>query len=80
MTAVLAQKGQIVIPKAIRDQMNLEAGDDFEVCLLDGEIVLRPLPKARNQGLANILLNPPGKLEIPERDREDLPEPLNFGE
>ncbi|MGY8690778.1 MAG: AbrB/MazE/SpoVT family DNA-binding domain-containing protein, partial [Verrucomicrobiales bacterium] len=41
MTAVLAQKGQIVIPKAIRDQMNLEAGDDFEVYLLDGEIVLR---------------------------------------
>ena len=80
MTAVLAQTGQIVIPKAIRDQMNLEAGDDFEVYLLDGEIVLRPLPKARNQGLANILLNPPGKLEIPERDREDLPEPLNFGE
>jgi AbrB family looped-hinge helix DNA binding protein len=80
MTAVLAQKGQIVIPKAIRDQVNLEAGDDFEVYLLDGEIVLRPLPKARNQGLANILLNPPGTLEIPERDREDFPEPLNFGE
>ncbi len=79
MTAVLAQKGQIVIPKAIRDEMNLEAGDDFEVYLLDGEIVLRPLPKARNQGLANVLLNPPGKLEIPERDQQDLPEPLNFG-
>ena len=60
MTAVLAQKGQIVIPKEIRDQMKLEAGDDFEVYLLDGEIILRPLAKARNQGLANILLNPPG--------------------
>lgn len=80
MTAVLTQKGQIVIPKAIRDQMKLEAGDDFEVYLLDGEIILRPLAKARNQGLANILLNPPGTLEIPERDEEDLPEPLNFGE
>ncbi len=80
MTAVLAQKGQIVIPKAIRDQMNLEAGDDFEVYLLDGEIVLRPLPKRRNQGLASLLLNPPGKLEIPERDQEVIPEPLNFGE
>lgn len=80
MTTVLAQKGQIVIPKSIRDQMNLEAGDDFEVYLLDGEIVLRPLRKTRNQGLANVLLNPPGKLEIPERDQEGLPDPLNFGE
>ena len=80
MTAVLAQKGQIVIPKTIRDQLKLEAGDDFEVYLLDGEIVLRPLRRQRNQGLANLLLNPPGKLEIPERDQEDIPEPLNFGE
>ena len=80
MTSALSQKGQIVIPKAIRDQLNLEAGDDFEVYLLDDEIVLRPLPKRRNQGLAAVLLNPPGTLEIPERDQEDLPEPLNFGE
>ncbi len=80
MTAVLAQKGQIVIPKSIRDQMNLEAGDDFEVYLLDGEIVLRPLPKRRNEGLAAVLLNPPGKLEIPDRDQETIPDPLNFGE
>lgn len=35
MTAVLAQKGQFVIPKATRDQMRLEVGDDFEVYLLD---------------------------------------------
>ncbi len=71
MTAVLAQNGQIVIPEAIRDQMNLEAGDRFEVDLLDVEIVLRPLPKARNQGLADILLNPPGKLEISEREEHE---------
>jgi|TARA_B110000879_G_scaffold167653_1_gene216798 AbrB family looped-hinge helix DNA binding protein len=52
MTAVLAQKGQIVIPKAIRDQMKLEAGDDFEFYLLDGEIVLYPLAKARKISLS----------------------------
>lgn len=80
MTAVLAQKGQIVIPKAIRDQMNLEAGDDFEVYLLDGEIILRPLPKRRNEGLAARLLNPPGELDIPGRDRAGLPEPLDFAQ
>lgn len=70
MTCRLALKWQIVIPKAIRDEMNLEAGDDFEVCLTDGEIVLHPLPKRLNQALADLLLNPPGKLEIPEREGE----------
>ena len=80
MTAVLAQKGQIVIPKAIRDQMNLEAGDDFEVYLRDGEIVLRPLPKRKNQGLAALLLNPHGELEIPEREKEGTLRPVQFDE
>lgn len=77
MTTVLAQKGQIVIPKAIRDEMNLEAGDDFEVYLSDGEIILHPQPKYRNQGLTELLLNPPGKLELPERETH-LPSSLDF--
>ncbi len=77
MTTVLAQKGQIVIPKAIRDEMKLEAGDDFEVYLNDGEIIFHPLPRRRNQGLAELLLNPPGKLDIPERDAY-LPDPIDL--
>jgi AbrB family looped-hinge helix DNA binding protein len=77
MTTILAHKGQIVIPKAIRDELNLEVGDDFEVYHADGEIVLHPLTKHPNRGLADLLLNPPGKLEIPERDGE-LPEPMDF--
>ncbi|MFT5465310.1 MAG: hypothetical protein ACI8UO_000398 [Verrucomicrobiales bacterium] len=57
--------------------MNLESGDDFEVYLQDGEIVFCPLSKQRNNGLAAVLLNPPGPLDIPERNGE-LPEPLDF--
>ena len=79
MTTVLAKKGQIVIPKVIRDELGLEAGDDFDIYLQDGEIVLRPLAKRRNQGLAGILLNPPGKLVLAERDH-DLQAPLDFAE
>lgn len=73
MTTVLARKGQVVIPKHIRDELELESGDDFEVYVLDGEIVLRPLQKKRNEGLCEILLNPPGTLDLPEREREPAP-------
>ncbi len=79
MTSVLAQKGQIVIPKSIRDELQLSPGDDFEVYLHDGEIVLRPLAKRRNQGLAALLLNPPGKLDLVERENGEPREALDFG-
>lgn len=78
MTSVLAQKGQIVIPKAIRDELGLEAGDDFEVWVEGEEIVLRPLGRKANRGLAQLLRNAPGPLDIPARLREDPPAPLEL--
>ena len=67
MTTGLAQKGQIVIPISILDELNLEPGDDFEIYVQDGEIICGPLSKSRKEGLMNVLLNPPGHLVIPER-------------
>ncbi len=41
MTGRIGAKGQVVIPKAIRDQANLHPGDEVDVALRDGgEIVL----------------------------------------
>lgn len=31
MTTILSQKDQIVLPSAVREQMRLEPGQDFEV-------------------------------------------------
>jgi AbrB family looped-hinge helix DNA binding protein len=68
MTTSLAAKGQVVIPKAIRDALGLSPGDDFEVWAEEnGEIVFRPIRKAANRGLADHLGLAPGDLEIPER-------------
>ena len=71
MTTALAAKGQVVIPKAIRDSLGLSPGDDFEVWAEDdGEIIFRPLRKSANQGLADHLSLAPGELEIPERSKK----------
>lgn len=43
-TVTLSSKGQLVIPKAVRDDAHVVAGSQFEVRYLDGEIRLRPLP------------------------------------
>ena len=42
-TVTLSSKGQLVIPKAVRDDARVVAGSQFEVRYLDGEIRLRPL-------------------------------------
>lgn len=40
MTVKVGEKGQVVIPKAIRDVVGLEPGDEVDFELRDGEVVL----------------------------------------
>lgn len=48
MTTTLTSKGQVTIPKHIRDALRLEPGTVVEFTLdAQGEIVLHPAPKAR---------------------------------
>lgn len=42
-TATLSSKGQITIPKAIRERLGITAGDRVVLTVEDGAIVLRPL-------------------------------------
>ncbi|MEI8301715.1 MAG: AbrB/MazE/SpoVT family DNA-binding domain-containing protein [Burkholderiales bacterium] len=44
-TITLSSKGQLVIPKALRDRAELEPGARFSVQFIDGEIRLRPLAR-----------------------------------
>lgn len=39
MTTVLSRKGQIVLPSAVREQMHLERGQDFEVFIDDEDTI-----------------------------------------
>jgi AbrB family looped-hinge helix DNA binding protein len=74
MTTVLSQKGQIVLPVPVREQLALAAGDDFEVSVEDEDtITLRRISRPANRGLVDLLLSCPSPFEIPERDQDDSP-------
>ena len=56
MTTVLSQKGQIVLPSAVRQQMHLEPGQDFEVIIDDVDTIsLRRISLPPNHGLIHLL-------------------------
>ncbi len=78
MTTVLSQKGQIVLPGPIRQQLHLEPGDDFEITIEDEDtITLRRISQPANKGLIDLLLACPGSFEIPLREKDDT-KPLRF--
>ncbi|HLO28141.1 MAG TPA: AbrB/MazE/SpoVT family DNA-binding domain-containing protein [Anaerolineales bacterium] len=47
----LSSKGQVVIPKIIRESLRLKHGDQFQVRVIDGKIVLEPVAKGLVQKL-----------------------------
>ena len=60
-TVTLSSKGQLVIPKAVRDHARLSAGAVFSVRYEDGEIHLRLVSPAKASTLAEVagcLANP----------------------
>lgn len=74
MTTILSQKGQIVLPSAVREMLHLQPGDDFEVTVEDDETIsLRRITRPANHGLVDLLLACPSAFEIPPRERDDSP-------
>lgn len=41
----VSSRGQIVIPKRVRDRLNLKSGSKLEVKAEDKKIILKPVPK-----------------------------------
>ncbi len=71
MTTVLSQKGQIVLPVPVRQQLGLSAGDDFEVVVEDEDtITLRRVARPANRGLVDLLLACPAPFEVPARQSD----------
>jgi AbrB family looped-hinge helix DNA binding protein len=77
MMTVLSQKGQIVLPGPVRQQLHLSPGDDFEVSVEDEDtITLRRISRPANRGLVDLLLACPSPFEIPVRERDDSTPPM----
>ncbi len=43
MTHRVGQKGQVVIPKGLRDELGIEPGDEVSFWLHDDHVALRPV-------------------------------------
>jgi len=77
MTTVLSQKGQIVLPVPVREQLHLLPGDDFEVAVEDEDtITLRRISHPANRGLVDLLLACPSPFTIPPRETDDSQPPV----
>jgi len=77
VTTNLGQRGQLVIPKAIRASRKLQSGDDFEIIADEDDfdlILLRRIRPAANAGLVRHLSDCPvkGPLPTPVRRREPM--------
>ena len=78
MTTVLSQKGQIVLPVLIRQELDLSPGDDFEILIEEeNTITLRRVSRPPNSGLVDLLSACPASFEIPKRER-DSSKPLHL--
>jgi AbrB family looped-hinge helix DNA binding protein len=52
MEATLSSKGQVTIPKAVRDRLRINPGDRFKFFFHpDGVIILPKIPTARLKGM-----------------------------
>jgi AbrB family looped-hinge helix DNA binding protein len=49
MKTQLSERGQLVIPKKIRETIHVSKGDEFEVEIIGETIVLKPLRKFKAQ-------------------------------
>ena len=76
MRTRISSKGQIVLPAAVRQQDDIQPGQQFEVERVDrGEYRLRRCEPSPNQGLADWLLSCPEKgffVEVDSESTDDL--------
>ena len=74
MTTVLSQKGQIVLPSSVREELHLQPGQDFEIFIDDEDtITLRRVSRPPNRGLVDHLLACPYPFEVLPRGKDSTP-------
>lgn len=64
-TTRVSSKGQVVIPKAVRDALGIQAGTVLNAEVKDGVVVLRPVRKERRLPTKDELGQVAGRLARP---------------
>ncbi|MDB6057744.1 MAG: Transcriptional regulator/antitoxin, MazE [Verrucomicrobiales bacterium] len=73
VTTTMSERGQLVIPKAVRQRLSLRPGDDFNVEVEgDGTVRLQKISRDRKPGLGKHLLACPVELGLPARASKPL--------
>jgi AbrB family looped-hinge helix DNA binding protein len=49
MKTLLSERGQIVIPKKIRETIHVQKGDEFEIDIVGESIILKPVKRFKAQ-------------------------------
>ena len=68
----LSSKGQLVLPKNIREKLHLKSGDQFQVRIVEGKIVLEPVKKDAIDRLHGILAGTDVLRELEEEHRREI--------
>jgi len=58
-TVRLTRKGQITVPRQVRETLGLHAGDEIELSVEDGKIVIRPVRRYSVDELLKLLPGSP---------------------
>jgi len=68
----LSSKGQLVLPKKIREKLHLTSGDQFQARIVDGKIILEPLKKDAIDRLHGVLAGTGALKELEEEHRREI--------
>jgi AbrB family looped-hinge helix DNA binding protein len=69
MQATITSKGQLTLPKALREQLHLQAGDRVEFILGEGNVVTMLPRHATIASLKGMLPKPVQPVSLAEMDR-----------
>ena len=71
-TVKVSSKGQVVIPKSLRDSHRIHTGDSFIISAVGDELHLKPAPAARQSSLKSVagMLHRPGTRKLSDKQLE----------
>ncbi len=78
MLVRLSSKGQLVLPKVMREKLHLKNGDQFQARIVDGKIILEPVNLGTLGRLHGILADTDVLNELEAEHRREIEDDRNL--